>query len=136
MDPSDLSNWLPPAAHIRMLCKDPRRRATIAELLAHPWLAARGGSAGSDEHGLVPDAVVSRLRNFANMNRFKKEARRLIASFLPEEEVVGLRNMFVEMDTNGDGVLTVSELHEALKAKGVNLLESQAKVGKKTQLRC
>jgi calcium-dependent protein kinase len=72
-----------------MLCKDPRRRASLAELLIHPWIAAATGEE-SDRKQLangVPDAVVARLRNFAAMNRFKKEARRVLASLLPEEEV-------------------------------------------------
>ncbi|GAX73140.1 hypothetical protein CEUSTIGMA_g593.t1 [Chlamydomonas eustigma] len=113
----------------RMLCKDPRRRASVAELLTHPWIAA-ATEEESDREQLtkgVPDAVVTRLRNFAAMNRFKKEARRVLASLLPEEEVVGLRNLFMEMDTDGDGLLTLAELHAAIRAKGVNILGSQAK---------
>ena len=35
----------------------------------------------------VPDAVVARLQQFAAMNAFKREARRVLATFLPEEEV-------------------------------------------------
>ena len=79
-----------------MLTKDPRKRATISELLEHPWLnmevnrsknpaKTRRKSALSQ----VPDAVVSRLQQFAAMNRFKKEARKILATFLPEEEVRG-----------------------------------------------
>jgi hypothetical protein len=35
----------------------------------------------------VPDAVVARLQQFAAMNAFKREARRVVAANLPEEEV-------------------------------------------------
>jgi len=35
----------------------------------------------------VPDAVVARLQQFAAMNAFKREARRVVATYLPEEEV-------------------------------------------------
>ncbi len=75
----------------RMLCKDPRRRATISELLAHPWLNRDFGSSTDlkfdSSSCVVPDAVVTRLQQFAAMNRFKKEARKILAMFLPEEEV-------------------------------------------------
>jgi len=113
----------------RMLNKDPRKRATIPELLAHPWMMTgqRRRSEGSGPKP-VSNVVVSRLRAFANMNRFKKEARRLIATFLPEEEVHGLRRIFEEMDTDFDGLLSLSELHHALTVKGNSVLKSQAKV--------
>ncbi len=73
----------------RMLCKDPRRRATIPELLEHPWLSAKNArfSESSEKPKSVPDAVVSRLQQFAAMNKFKKQARKVLATFLPEEEV-------------------------------------------------
>ena len=114
----------------RMLCKDPKKRATIPELLAHPWMIkslSRRQSKGERPHP-ISDTVVTRLRAFANMNHFMKEARRLIATFLPEEEVHGLRRIFQEMDTDNDGLLSLPELHHALVVKGHQLLRSQAKV--------
>ena len=77
-----------PAAQYRMLVKNHHKRATIPELLAHPWLALSSDSnaAASDSASssaaivvpsAVPNAVVVRLRNFAAMNRFKKEARKV-----------------------------------------------------------
>lgn len=80
----------------RMLHKDPRQRATIRELLMHPWLACASGSdstGGTADHAAaakpryVPDTVVSRLHRFTTMGHFKKEARRVVSSFLPQEEV-------------------------------------------------
>ena len=40
---------------------------------------------------------------------------------------MGLRNMFREMDTDKNGVISIAELNEALNNKG--LPEAQAKVG-------
>mmetsp|Transcript_24682 Transcript_24682/g.53878 ORF Transcript_24682/g.53878 Transcript_24682/m.53878 type:complete len:930 (+) Transcript_24682:237-3026(+) len=124
----------------RMLCKDPERRATIAELLAHPWMAANSRPpSGSGQimpdpanplHAPdvpVPDAVVSRLQHFAAMNAFKKEARKVLATYLPEEEVVGLLNIFKSMDTDSNGTVTLKEFEAALHAKGINLPEKQTK---------
>jgi Ca2+-binding EF-hand superfamily protein len=39
-----------------------------------------------------------------------------------------LRNIFTEMDADGDGVLTVAELHNALLSKGLRIQDAQAKV--------
>ncbi|KAG1676954.1 hypothetical protein FOA52_014830 [Chlamydomonas sp. UWO 241] len=133
-----------------MLTKDPRRRSTIPELLGHPWLAAaapppprpaaRAAPSSAAPAGIrgvlrgragvnvpVPDAVVTRLQRFAAMNRFKKEARRVLAAFLPEEEVVGLLALFTEMDANNDGVLTLAELQHAILSKGIRLPDKVAR---------
>eukprot|EP00798_Chlamydomonas_sp_ICE-L_P012168 gene12168-15284_t len=74
----------------------------------------------------VPDAVVCRLQQFAAMNQFKKEARKFLASCLPEEEVIGLLTLFRDMDEDGDGVLTTEELRQALDHKGIKMSAKQA----------
>lgn len=171
----------------KMLTKDPKHRATIKELLSHPWLATCAGTLtpstlpsphgsitlpaaaaqalaaavksntpadgvqldssfcrrfprNSIAHavacavkkgkavGSVPDAVVARLQQFTAMNAFKRQARRVLATFLPEEEVVGLLTVFKSMDKDGDGVLTVKELQAGLAARGVHVTDANAKV--------
>ena len=44
----------------------------------------------------MPDLVVRRLQQFAALNRYKKEARRMLAVFLPEEEVGGRAGTWVD----------------------------------------
>ncbi|GAX77057.1 hypothetical protein CEUSTIGMA_g4503.t1 [Chlamydomonas eustigma] len=105
----------------RMLNKDHVRRAKIPELLEHPWLKAEA----SLPQRPVPNEVVSRLRQFAALNVFKKEARMVLARFLPEEEVIGLRNMFREIDTDKNGVISFAELNEALNSKGLAQAQAQ-----------
>lgn len=53
-----------------MLVRDPRKRATAAEVLAHEWVK-EGGVAGDN---VIEPEVLKRLRGFAAMNRLKKEA--------------------------------------------------------------
>lgn len=77
----------------------------------------------------VPDAVVARLQAFAAMNAFKREARRVLAAMLPEEEVMGLAAIFKAMDADGDGVLSLRELRDALAGRGVVVTDKHAKVG-------
>ncbi|KAG1660138.1 hypothetical protein FOA52_003798 [Chlamydomonas sp. UWO 241] len=112
----------------KMLTKDPRRRATIPELLSHPWLSVtRLAEPTAGMENRVPDTVVTRLQQFARLTRFKKQARKVLARFLPEEEVIGLLRLFKEMDTDGDGVLSVAELRQALALKGFPIPQDQAR---------
>lgn len=45
--------------------------------------------------------VLTRIRGFAAMNKLKKEALKVIAVNLPDEEIVGLKAMFEAMDKDG-----------------------------------
>lgn len=81
----------------RMLVRDPAKRATAAEVLAHDWIR-ENGVAGDNE--LEPE-VLRRIRGFAAMNKLKKEALKVIASNLPIDEITGLKEMFHSMDKDG-----------------------------------
>ncbi|KAJ4849639.1 Mitogen-activated protein kinase cpk1 [Turnera subulata] len=105
----------------KMLVRDPRRRLTAHEVLCHPWV---------QEDGVAPDkpldsAVLSRLKQFSAMNKFKKMALRVIAESLSEEEIAGLKEMFRMIDTDNSGQITFEELKAGLKRVGANLKESE-----------
>ncbi|KAL6748042.1 kinase-like domain-containing protein [Haematococcus lacustris] len=76
----------------------------------------------------VPDAVVARLQHFSAMNVFKRQARLVLASLLPEEEVEGLMQVFISMDKDGDGVLSLRELRDALTQRGISTTDKTAKL--------
>lgn len=40
-----------------------------------------------------------------------------IASHLPSDEILGLKELFASMDVDKDGVITIDNLREALKQK-------------------
>lgn len=105
----------------KMLVRDPIRRLTAHEVLCHPWVQV---------DGIAPDrpldsAVLSRLKQFAAMNKLKKIALRVIAERLSEEEIAGLKEMFKMIDTDNSGQITSKELKEGLKRFGANLSESE-----------
>ncbi|XP_019057833.1 PREDICTED: calcium-dependent protein kinase 34 isoform X2 [Tarenaya hassleriana] len=103
----------------KMLNSDPKQRLTAAQVLNHPWIK---------EDGEAPDvpldnAVMSRLKQFKAMNKFKKVALRVIAGCLSEEEIMGLKEMFKGMDTDNSGTITLEELRQGLAKQGTRLSE-------------
>lgn len=58
----------------RLLVRDPRKRPDAQSILKHEWL--RGGGTAAPEAPMQPE-ILNRMKRFAGMNRFKKEALRV-----------------------------------------------------------
>ncbi|KAJ0657368.1 putative protein kinase CAMK-CDPK family [Helianthus annuus] len=104
-----------------MLERDVTKRMTAHAVLNHPWIQA---------DGVAPDkpldsAVLSRLKQFAALNKVKKIAIEVIAMSLSGEEIAGLTEMFKTMDTDGSNQITLEELKEGLERAGVALKDSE-----------
>ncbi|WMV07233.1 hypothetical protein MTR67_000618 [Solanum verrucosum] len=107
----------------KMLTVDPRQRLTAMQVLNHSWIK---------EDGEAPDipldnAVLHRLKQFRAMNKFKKVALRVIAGCLSEEEIMGLKQMFKNMDTDNSGTITLEELKQGLAKQGTKLSDYEIK---------
>ncbi|KAG2429126.1 hypothetical protein HYH02_014163 [Chlamydomonas schloesseri] len=96
-----------------MLDRDPQRRATADQLLAMPWFGRTAAACAAPATPL-PGVVSERMRRFARMNSFQKEARRVVAGLMRREEVAGLVAQFKSLDADGDGKLCVEELQAGL----------------------
>jgi calcium-dependent protein kinase len=80
----------------RMLCRDASKRLTAAQLLKHPWMKANG--VASDDT-MTPE-VLTRLRQYGKMNNFKKEALKIVARALPQQEIQGIREVGQRNETS------------------------------------
>lgn len=47
--------------------------------------------------------IQTRLKNFNDMGKLKRQTLMLIASYMPPDEVAGLKNQFEEIDTDKSG---------------------------------
>jgi len=54
------------------------------------------------------------MRRFMGMNKLKKVAINVIAQELTEEEIGSMKKVFESIDTDGNGTISVEELHSAL----------------------
>ncbi|CAA0819847.1 Calcium-dependent protein kinase 24 [Striga hermonthica] len=62
----------------------------------------------------VLEGVITRIKQFSLMNKFKKRVLSVVADNLPDEQVDGIKEMFHIMDTDKNGNLNFQELKDGL----------------------
>ncbi|KAL9243509.1 hypothetical protein vseg_017386 [Gypsophila vaccaria] len=107
----------------KMLNPDPKKRITPEEVLEHPWMV-EGGDA-SDKP--IDSAVLTRMKQFRAMNKLKKLALKVIAQNMSDEEIIGFKAMFTNIDTDNSGSITYEELKTGLAQLGSKLTEDEVK---------
>jgi calcium-dependent protein kinase len=95
---------------------DPESRLNAGQALTHPWIRNRAPKALAR---LLPTDFVPKLRSFQSRTKFEKAVLQVIASQLSESQIKGLREAFLSLDRNGDGLLTLSELKGGLARSGL-----------------
>jgi len=102
---------------IRMLLKmNPRDRYTAEQALNHVWVRNKAPKSGNVA---LQSSLMDNLRGFRSQNKLKKAALHVIASQLGESQIKALRDTFMALDENGDGLLTVNEMKEGLNRCGL-----------------
>ena len=97
-----------------LLEKDPAKRYTTDQALAHAWVS---GDAASDKP--IDRSVVESLLQYNARNHFKRAAVHMVASHLTAKDVQELRAMFMRMDADDSGTITRQEMAQAMRAMGV-----------------
>jgi calcium-dependent protein kinase len=102
---------------IRMLLKmNPRDRYTAEQALNHVWVRNKAPRAEKVD---LKSTLIDNLRGFRSQNKLKKAALHVIASQLGETQIKALRDTFMALDHNGDGLLTIAEMKEGLNKCGL-----------------
>jgi calcium-dependent protein kinase len=102
---------------IRMLLKmNPRDRYTAEQAMNHVWIKNKAPKAST-----VPlqASLVDNLKGFRSTNKLKKAALHVIAGQLDESQIKNLRSIFMQLDDNGDGLLSVQEMRDGLSKAGL-----------------
>jgi len=97
-----------------LLEKQPFRRYTIEQALAHPWV--RGETAREEP---LERGVVESMLNFNANNKMRREALKLVSSTLSAADLRRLRAVFHGIDTNVDMTISGAELADALHKLGL-----------------
>lgn len=98
------------------LVKEIDKRYSAAQLLKHPWLVNLSGKI--DKVTSVEDKkeVLQNLKEFAHATKFQKTIMSVLLGLrYDKEDLVKLRIAFNNMDTDGDGALTMTEFMAAEK---------------------
>ena len=98
-----------------LLEKDPHKRYTLEQALAHPWVA---GESAPDAP--IAASLVESLRTFNAQNKFKKAALKMVASSLSAADVAALRASFHKIDSDNTGYLSYAEMKTALENMGIS----------------
>lgn len=91
-------------------------RWTAQQALNDTWVANKAPKASAFEQ---PDSFVNKLRSFQAKNNLVKAAMRTIAWGLDDNEMKALRETFVALDTDSNGILTIAEVRDGLAKAGL-----------------
>lgn len=102
----------------KMLTFDPVKRPSAQEMLEHPWLVKEAAKATK---GTISRDLGNKLRLFRGTSKMKKVALTLIAQQLKDDELTELRETFIALDRNKDGMLSPTEIREGLAKHKVSI---------------
>ena len=105
---SDVKNLI-----TRML-SDPNVRPSAEEILQDIWVTELAPNSTNAVLNLKIDA----LRGYKNSNKLKKAVLTFISNRLKEDDIKNLKEIFLSIDKNGDGHLTLEEVKESLSKLG------------------
>ncbi|KAL8438220.1 hypothetical protein ACSSS7_000357 [Eimeria intestinalis] len=101
---------------IRKLLKiNPDERLLVEDALHHPWIVSL---AQSSQNVPLPVTLMANLKGFRAQNRLKKAALTVIAQHMTDSDIDHLRKIFVSLDVDHSGTLSVQEVAEGLKRLG------------------
>ena len=102
-----------------MLTLDVDERYSSKAALEDPWIANSAASATPVIRGSDSNYLKS-LENFHKGNRLQKMSRHIVAMHISDSHIVKLKELFMAMDKNNDGTLTLEEVKQGLSQSGVD----------------
>jgi len=96
-----------------MLCPA-RQRLTAQEVLDHEWFKKMINKPSEVE---FPPIITRQLKTFRNAQKIMKVVLTYLATQLSEREIEPLKKLFMSLDKNGDGILSLEEITEGLKGR-------------------
>eukprot|EP00331_Platyophrya_macrostoma_P013003 CAMPEP_0176418970 /NCGR_PEP_ID=MMETSP0127-20121128/7781_1 /TAXON_ID=938130 /ORGANISM="Platyophrya macrostoma, Strain WH" /LENGTH=491 /DNA_ID=CAMNT_0017799383 /DNA_START=45 /DNA_END=1520 /DNA_ORIENTATION=+ len=105
----------------KLLVKNVSRRFTAAQAYNHPWVQQQVDKESKDL--IIDTGVLKNLETFLQQKALKKAVMLYVAQMIPEKEVENIRQVFMKMDENGNGVVSKDEFQ-----KGFKLFKDTSKI--------
>ena len=99
---------------INLMLSDPDVRPTAEEVLQNSWVKDLAPNSNESILKLNP----SSLKTYGNASKFEKAVATFICSRLKDEDVEHLKEVFMAIDKNGDGHLSLEEMIEGMSKVG------------------
>jgi len=97
---------------IRNLITIPEKRLTAEEALKHKWI--RKHTKRQSDKAVLRSLNVNNMKKFQNSQKIKQVALMAIAVQADPNEIEELKTIFMELDTDNSGSITLEELHRGL----------------------
>ncbi|KEP65149.1 UNVERIFIED_CONTAM: calcium-dependent protein kinase CDPK2B [Hammondia hammondi] len=108
----------------KLLTYDPAQRLTAEQALAHPWIKHYATKANPVADAPLNSQILDNFRAFRAVSKLKKAALTVIAQQMNEGQIKALKNIFLALDEDGDGTLTVNEIRVGLSKSGLKEMPS------------
>jgi calcium-dependent protein kinase len=95
---------------IRHMLSEPDHRPTAEEVLANVWVKELAPNSSE----AILKLSSSNLKKYSHTSKISKAVMTFICSRMKDEEVKGLKDIFIALDTNGDGHLSFEEVKNGL----------------------
>merc|ERR1740121_1984105 len=100
-----------------MLTRNFRERISSEDALNHDWIKCHAPTAVAQ----LQDCLARDLHSFLTQNKLKQAALTIIAGEMDDDQIRGLRETFTSLDVDGDGLLSLTDVQEALDVAGVEM---------------
>eukprot|EP00928_Gymnodinium_smaydae_P039364 TRINITY_DN26907_c0_g1_i1.p1 TRINITY_DN26907_c0_g1~~TRINITY_DN26907_c0_g1_i1.p1 ORF type:complete len:917 (+),score=191.31 TRINITY_DN26907_c0_g1_i1:52-2751(+) len=98
-----------------LLEKRPENRPSAAKALAHPWFRDPSKPSAFGNVEALSVSIFDGLMKYQAYNKLKRAVLQLLTRELSEFQIQELRNKFMALDTQGDGLLSPEELVEGMR---------------------
>merc|ERR1711920_876121 len=99
----------------KLLEKDPQKRLTADQALAHPWFQDPAKPSPFGNVSGLSVSIFEGLMQYQAYNKLKRAVLQLLTRELSEFQIQELRKKFMALDTEGDGLLSPKELLTAMR---------------------
>jgi len=96
-----------------LLTLEPEARPVATQVLHHAWLNAAHECHGSDEH--LSNDMLKNLKSWRTHDRFERAAIVAIAGQMGDNEIKALKDVFLAMDADNDGHLSLAEMRDGIR---------------------